>query len=29
VAILLLVALAAIIIGSNRLVERRYARVFQ
>lgn len=29
VAILLLVALAAIIVGSNRLVERRYARVFQ
>jgi putative spermidine/putrescine transport system permease protein len=29
VAILLLVALAAIIVGSNRLVERRYAKVFQ
>jgi putative spermidine/putrescine transport system permease protein len=29
VAILLLVALAAIIVGSNRLVERRYAGVFQ
>jgi putative spermidine/putrescine transport system permease protein len=29
VAILLLIALAAIIVGSNRLVERRYARVFQ
>jgi putative spermidine/putrescine transport system permease protein len=29
VAILLLVALAAIIVGSNRLIERRYAGVFQ
>jgi putative spermidine/putrescine transport system permease protein len=29
VAVLLLVALAAIIVGSNRLVERRYARVFE
>jgi putative spermidine/putrescine transport system permease protein len=29
VAVLLLVALAAIIVGSNRLVERRYASVFQ
>jgi putative spermidine/putrescine transport system permease protein len=29
VAVLLLVALAAIIIGSNRLVERRYAEIFR
>jgi putative spermidine/putrescine transport system permease protein len=29
VAVLLLVALVAIIVGSNRLVERRYAEVFQ
>lgn len=29
VAVLLLVALIAIIVGSNRLVERRYAQVFQ
>jgi putative spermidine/putrescine transport system permease protein len=29
VAVLLLIALAAIIVGSNRLVERRYAEVFR
>jgi putative spermidine/putrescine transport system permease protein len=29
VAVLLLIALATIIIGSNRFVERRYAEVFQ
>jgi putative spermidine/putrescine transport system permease protein len=29
IAVLLLVALVAIIVGSNRLVERRYAQVFQ
>ncbi|PZU92728.1 MAG: ABC transporter permease [Chelatococcus sp.] len=29
VAVLLLVALVAIIVGSNRLVERRYAQVFE
>lgn len=29
VAVLLLVALVAIVVGSNRLIERRYAQVFQ
>jgi putative spermidine/putrescine transport system permease protein len=29
VAVLLLVALVAIIVGSNRLIERRYAQVFE
>jgi putative spermidine/putrescine transport system permease protein len=29
VAVLLLIAVAAIIVGSNRLVERRYAEVFE
>ena len=29
VAVLLLIALVAIIVGSNRLVERRYAEVFE
>ena len=29
VAVLLLVALVAIVVGSNRLVERRYAEVFR
>ena len=29
VAVLLLIALVAIIVGSNRLVERRYAEVFR
>jgi len=29
VAVLLLIGLAAIIVGSNRLVERRYAEVFR
>ena len=29
VAVLLLVALAAIIVGSNRLIERRYSEMFR
>jgi hypothetical protein len=29
VAVLLLVGLAAIVIGSNRFVERRYAEMFR
>jgi putative spermidine/putrescine transport system permease protein len=29
VAVLLLVGLIAIIVGSNRLIERRYAQVFE
>ena len=29
IAMILLVALVAIIVGSNRLIERRYAQVFE